>query len=259
MPTASDLSHLLIALGVAALVCWRLYLPARRFLGRQRLRPTRSWLAAIIFPLVIAALALAVGKAPAQSLAKLAGIAIGVSLAIYGLNHTLFEATPEGLYFTQSKYIGIGLTLLVVGRLVYRAVQGYLASAGFTQLPVGLVKSPLTLFVVGMLAGYQFWYSLGLLRWRRSVGRMDSAPVDPSETQYWFPAKRYGWGWGLPRTWQGWVVLAVFLALVGAGILVFSPRQHSLAFFVYNAVLVALLAAVCYATGEPPRWRWGKK
>lgn len=23
----------------------------------------------------------------------------------------------------------------------------------------------------------------------------------------WFPAKRYGWGWGLPVTWQGWVVL----------------------------------------------------
>ena len=34
---------------------------------------------------------------------------------------------------------------------------------------------------------------------------------------YWFPARRYGWGWGLPATWQGWLVLAgyVLLALVG--------------------------------------------
>jgi hypothetical protein len=51
----------------------------------------------------------------------------------------------------------------------------------------------------------------------------------------------------------------VFLALVCAGILIFSPKQHRLAFFVYNAVLVALFVAVCYATGEPPRWRWGKR
>jgi hypothetical protein len=32
--------------------------------------------------------------------------------------------------------------------------------------------------------------------------------------EYWFPAKRYGWGWGPPRVWQGWVVLAIFFALL---------------------------------------------
>ncbi len=34
-----------------------------------------------------------------------------------------------------------------------------------------------------------------------------------TEPKYWFPAKRYGWGWGIPNTWQGWLVLAVFAAL----------------------------------------------
>jgi hypothetical protein len=34
---------------------------------------------------------------------------------------------------------------------------------------------------------------------------------------YWFPAKRYGWGWGLPRVWQGWAVMVVFGMLVLAG------------------------------------------
>ena len=29
------------------------------------------------------------------------------------------------------------------------------------------------------------------------------------EMRYWFPAKRYGWGWGPPQTWQGWVVFVV--------------------------------------------------
>jgi len=77
--------------------------------------------------------------------------------------------------------------------------------------------------------------------------------------EYWFPAKRYGWGWGLPRTWQGWVVLAVFFVLVVVGLFVFSPAEHSMGFIIYVVVLVAVLTAVCYAKGEPPRWRWGKE
>lgn len=55
----------------------------------------------------------------------------------------------------------------------------------------------------------------------------------PVERKYWFRAKRYGWGWGLPTAWQGWVVMALFSCL--------------------------LLVAVCWAKGEPPRWRWGGK
>ena len=33
--------------------------------------------------------------------------------------------------------------------------------------------------------------------------------------KYWFPAKRYGWGWGLPSTWQGWIVLAGLCGVAG--------------------------------------------
>ena len=32
-----------------------------------------------------------------------------------------------------------------------------------------------------------------------------------AQPKYWFPAKRYGWGWGLPGTWQGWLVVAAFV------------------------------------------------
>lgn len=32
----------------------------------------------------------------------------------------------------------------------------------------------------------------------------------------WFAAKTYDWNWGLPRRWQGWVVMLGFIgALVG--------------------------------------------
>ncbi len=74
---------------------------------------------------------------------------------------------------------------------------------------------------------------------------------------YWFPAKRYGWGWGLPRTWQGWAVLATFAGLFAMGFVVFPPKNELVYFFIYVGLLIALLVAICWAKGEPPRWRWG--
>ncbi len=79
------------------------------------------------------------------------------------------------------------------------------------------------------------------------------------KAKYWFPAKRYGWGWGLPITWQGWLVLAAFFALVVAGFFLFPPHNAPEAFLAYVAVLSAALFGVCWRTGEPPRWRWGDK
>jgi hypothetical protein len=83
--------------------------------------------------------------------------------------------------------------------------------------------------------------------------------VTATESKYWFPAKRYGWGWGPPRTWQGWLVLLGFFALLAAGAVVFLPKAQTGYFLVYTAVLVAGLIAICYATGEPPKWRWGDR
>jgi hypothetical protein len=79
------------------------------------------------------------------------------------------------------------------------------------------------------------------------------------EQRYWFPAKRYGWGWGLPTDWKGWVVLAAFVLLLAAGFLIFPPKEQLGGFLGYLAVLVALLIAITWWKGEPPGWRWGKR
>ena len=76
---------------------------------------------------------------------------------------------------------------------------------------------------------------------------------------YWFPAKRYGWGWGLPTAWQGWVVLLAFVALVAIGARWLLPSYGHTVFLVYTLAVVAALVLVCWLKGEPPRWRWGKK
>lgn len=81
-------------------------------------------------------------------------------------------------------------------------------------------------------------------------------PPDLSK-QYWFPAKRYGWGWGLPITWQGWAVFVVFFALLIAGIFLFPPARGTFSFLVYTMLVSVVFGVICYAKGEPVRWRWG--
>lgn len=78
-----------------------------------------------------------------------------------------------------------------------------------------------------------------------------------TEPEYWFPAKRYGWGWGAPRTWQGWVVIGVFVVLAVAGLFLFPPTRNLPGLILYLVALNVLLTAVCWVKGEPPKWRWG--
>ena len=76
------------------------------------------------------------------------------------------------------------------------------------------------------------------------------------DKHYWFPAKRYGWGWGAPTCWQGWAVMGVYLVVVlGATPL---AERHMVAYLATTFVATALLIAICWRKGEPPRWRWGR-
>jgi hypothetical protein len=71
----------------------------------------------------------------------------------------------------------------------------------------------------------------------------------------WFPAKRYGWGWGMPTCWQGWVVLALFAALLILSAVFF----RGVLYFGCVLALSLMLVAVCWWKGEKPRWRWGDR
>lgn len=83
--------------------------------------------------------------------------------------------------------------------------------------------------------------------------------MEPAKTPYWFPAKTYGWGWGPPSTWQGWVVLAAYVGLLALGFVLFPPPGDTAFFIGYLAIVTAMLLAVCWLKGEPPKWRWGKE
>ncbi len=80
-----------------------------------------------------------------------------------------------------------------------------------------------------------------------------------SEKQYWFPAKRYGWGWGFPITWQGWVVFVGYIGALLAGACFVLPPYGAPMFATYAAVLTSVLIAICWVKGERPHWRWGNE
>jgi len=81
---------------------------------------------------------------------------------------------------------------------------------------------------------------------------------DIDDAQPWFRAKKYGWGWSWPLTWQGWLVLGVYCALVIAGALRFASTKDP-ALLGGFVLLTGLLIAICWLTGERPRWRRGDK
>ncbi len=76
---------------------------------------------------------------------------------------------------------------------------------------------------------------------------------------YWFPAKRYGWGWGLPIRWQGWVVLLLWFAALLAGVYLLRGGEHLPLRLAFIVVMVTVLTLACYLKGEPPKWRWGDR
>jgi hypothetical protein len=78
---------------------------------------------------------------------------------------------------------------------------------------------------------------------------------------YWFKKKLYGWGW-VPARWQGWVVTFVYIAAVATLTRTIAPNsghERHLVFLGRVALLTGVLIAICYRTGEPPRWQWGTK
>jgi uncharacterized membrane protein YhdT len=79
--------------------------------------------------------------------------------------------------------------------------------------------------------------------------------------KYWFKRKVFGWGW-TPARWQGWVTLILFIVLIVGNAYRTNAQSLStsdvpVAFLVQTLILVLILIAICYATGEKPRWQWG--
>lgn len=163
----------LVLIALLPLIAWRMYSRFRRLVGRQRLSRIRPWITLTLFPLIVVLLAFAAWSHAEREATLVAGLAGGALLGVYGLRKTRFEPTPQGLFYTPNAHIGIALSLLFAGRIAWRLFEVY--AAGPQQQPPDFARSPLTLVVFGLLAGYYVAYAIGLVRWRGRVMRAKQA------------------------------------------------------------------------------------
>ncbi|MBU6410310.1 MAG: DUF1453 domain-containing protein, partial [Verrucomicrobia bacterium] len=153
------------------LVAWSLYRRVRRTIGRQRLQPRRMGVRVAIFCVIGALLLSASLQHPALLFGYGGGLLAGAALGMVGLQLTQFETTEAGHFYTPDTRIGVGLSILLVGRLIYRFWA--LQNTSYTVNHAPRMGSPLTFFIVGLMLGYYVVYYVGLfLKARQS--RMDS-------------------------------------------------------------------------------------
>jgi hypothetical protein len=79
------------------------------------------------------------------------------------------------LFYTPNAHLGIALSVLLAVRVVYRMAQIYSGDPGAQVATPDFARSPLTLAVIGLLAGYYVAYAIGLIRWRSRVTSSTSA------------------------------------------------------------------------------------
>ena len=93
---------------------------------------------------------------------------IGVLLGWWGIRHTRFLRQDGRLYYVPHTYSGIAVSLLFVGRFVYRLVVVYSGNRGapgeFDLGSNSMMQSPLTAGLVLVLVGYYLTYYAWLLR-----------------------------------------------------------------------------------------------
>ena len=79
-----------------------------------------------------------------------------------------------------------------------------------------------------------------------------------SDRPEWFAPKRYGYGAGLPISWQGWALTIGYVAtVVGLGLALHGRPAALVASIIPATIFLIVLSARTTRGGW--RWRWGER
>lgn len=168
-----DANNLPKIAAVTAIVAFGVYRRVRRNIGRQILTAPRQYVRMGLFTVLCLALTFLRPLQPTAVAYIASGLIIGAAIGWFALRHTEFSATPEGYFYTPHLYIGIAITALFIGRLLYRVVlvYGTVANAAPGTVPAA-DNNPLTVGILFLTASYYIVYCTGLLRWLRKAQQM---------------------------------------------------------------------------------------
>ncbi|RUL63048.1 DUF1453 domain-containing protein [Dyella dinghuensis] len=163
--------HFIAPLIIIPIILLRVWTRVRSQFGLQPIRRKNMITRVVVFG-ILGALAIFYGIAVRNTDLLLGfggGVVLGVALGLVGLNLTRFELDPvKGDCYVPNPYIGALLTILFLGRLVWRfaMVSPQLMDSTGAAQPVhgpGIGQSPLTLGIYGLIVGYYVCYFAGLL------------------------------------------------------------------------------------------------
>lgn len=171
--------HLIGAAAAVIIVVFVLYRRLRTHFGRQPIRLGRMRIRIVIMSCIAALLAVNSISMPRLLEGLLAGLIGGGLLAVAGLRLTRYQRSEGVTYYTPNPWIGGALSLLLVGRLVWRfmiAVPAAVHHATPAHGPV-LGNSPLTLAVLGLTLGYHAVYYFGIIRRSGQILSLGPEPI----------------------------------------------------------------------------------
>jgi hypothetical protein len=177
----------------AGLVVFAIYRRFRRNFGRQLLRPGRMTLRIVLLAAVGCMLLPMALRSAQYFWAELAGAALGIGLGLWGAERTRFMMYGGQLHYVPHTYTGIAVSLLFLGRLAYRVVQVYLSGQApyatdsvdptLAFAPASMVRSPLTVGIFFLLAGYYGCY-YGRVLWKsKHLNAEDIEAASPAAAQ----------------------------------------------------------------------------
>jgi hypothetical protein len=168
---------------LAALAVFLIYRRFRRSFGRQPVRPVRMTLRmAVLIALGLSLVPLAL-RSQELLLVEISCAAAGIALALWGAKRTRYFKIGEQLYYVPHTYTGIAVSLLVVGRIVYRLVQAYsmghapgtgmtgVSAPGFA--PASMLQNPITVGLFFVLIGYYVCYYSRILWKSKHISAAD--------------------------------------------------------------------------------------
>jgi hypothetical protein len=86
--------------------------------------------------------------------------------------------------------------------------------------------------------------------------------MDKNTKKPWFRQKRYGYGWGLPLTWQGWLLLVAYFVFIILIVVINADKNYSPSDVLLRITLPVIIATlilliITRITSGKPKWRWG--
>ena len=77
--------------------------------------------------------------------------------------------------------------------------------------------------------------------------------MDKVNKDLWFRAKTFGWGWGLPLRWEGWVVYLIYFFLVLFPLFIPDFRKsldesstNTILYVLFSILLTLILIFICF-------------